>query len=455
MTREHRVLLCALLCVLTACTPAPRQRAGDSDEESGSAPAPTNRVAIPATVRHNLGITFAEVEARAVARTLRAPGSFELRPAARREYRMALSGRVQLLVDQYQRVEEGGPLYRYRSPEWPDLVSAIVEAEQAMKMARAGMRVDEAELAESRKKARHVRDRIAALGGADFKRADLEARAAELDAAVPRLEAELELARTRFENAEGSRRQALQRAAAAPGTTVAELEEETSTGDGGERVPRYLALDWIEVRAEGSGVVETLSVTNGAFVESPGLVLTTIDPDRLRFRAQALQADLSKLLGATDARIVPPPSPDRAPSGGVPAAMSVGLEARPKTRTVALVAEPARREEWMRPGVSAFLEIVVEGTGGPALAVPRSAVVQDGLTHVVFRRDPSDPNQAIRVEADMGVSDGRWVVLNSGVVLGDEVVLNGAYELRLATQRSGAAQEGGHFHADGSFHGEH
>lgn len=105
--------------------------------------------------------------------------------------------------------------------------------------------------------------------------------------------------------------------------------------------------------------------------------------------------------------------------------------------------------------MSAFLEVVVASTESPSLAIPRSAIVQDGLTHVFFRRDPKDPNKAIRMEADMGVSDGRWVVLNSGVMRGDEVVLAGVYELKLATQQSGVTQEGGHFHADGAFHDDH
>jgi hypothetical protein len=80
--------------------------------------------------------------------------------------------------------------------------------------------------------------------------------------------------------------------------------------------------------------------------------------------------------------------------------------------------------------------------------------VKDGIVHVYFRRDPKNPNQAIRVEADMGADDGRWVVINSGLMRSDEVVLDGAYELKLATSQSGASQRGGHFHADGSFHDE-
>ena len=105
--------------------------------------------------------------------------------------------------------------------------------------------------------------------------------------------------------------------------------------------------------------------------------------------------------------------------------------------------------------MSAFLEVVTAG-GDEALAVPRSAVVKDGLHHVFFLRDELDPNTAIRVEADLGADDGRWVHIRSGLRLGDEVVLDGVHELKLATSRSGTVQAGGHFHADGTFHeGDH
>ena len=54
----------------------------------------------------------------------------------------------------------------------------------------------------------------------------------------------------------------------------------------------------------------------------------------------------------------------------------------------------------------------------------------------------------------MGVGDGRWVEINSGISLSDQIVLDGAYELKLASQQSGTSQKGGHFHADGTFHGD-
>jgi hypothetical protein len=54
------------------------------------------------------------------------------------------------------------------------------------------------------------------------------------------------------------------------------------------------------------------------------------------------------------------------------------------------------------------------------------------------------------MQADLGISDGRWIVIESGVKDGDEVVLAGNYQLMLAT--AGNAAKGGHFHSDGTFH---
>ena len=84
------------------------------------------------------------------------------------------------------------------------------------------------------------------------------------------------------------------------------------------------------------------------------------------------------------------------------------------------------------------------------LAVPLAAVQRDGLTPVIFRRVPDNPNQVMRLEADLGRDDGRWVELLSGVAEDDEIVLDGGFQLMLSS--SGSIQKGGHFHADGTFH---
>ena len=55
-------------------------------------------IALTATVRENLGITFAKSEYRVVQGTLRIPGRFESEPSARRAYQAPLAGRVEVLV---------------------------------------------------------------------------------------------------------------------------------------------------------------------------------------------------------------------------------------------------------------------------------------------------------------------------------------------------------------------
>ena len=448
------ILTFCMISALTlgACTggSSPSQA---NQEHSEQPEAPSNRIEIPPTVRSNLGITFAKVERRRVDSTIRVPGAFELQPLARREYRMTLPGHIELAVDQYDRVEPGDLLYRYRSPEWPELQHEIIVGEQEIETAHSVIEVAESRITETERRLAITRERIASLTQAQVRNAELEAQAAELEAMLPRLRAELRQSQTTLRNAERTREHALHRASSATGIPEHDLVE--PVGHEETALPAYRTIEWIEVRATHPGIVEVLAQADGSFANTPSLVLSTVDMSKVRFRAMALQSDLARLGQFPEAQIVPPTIPGIDPGDGIEARVTIGLEAHPEQRTVTLLATPDESRDWIRPGVSAFLEVVVETTSTPALAIPRAAIVKDGITHVFFRRDPKDPNKAIRVEADMGVDDGRWVAINSGLMLSDEVVLDGAYELKLASQQSGASQKGGHIHADGTFHEDH
>ena len=130
--------------------------------------------------------------------------------------------------------------------------------------------------------------------------------------------------------------------------------------------------------------------------------------------------------------------------------LQLGLSGDANDRTIDLYVTPEKLSSWARPGVTAQLEIITDATLSPELAIPLAAVQQDGLTSIIFRRAPDNPNEAIRMEADLGLNDGRWVAVLSGLTDGDEVVLDGGFQLMLAT--SGSIQKGGHFHSDGTFH---
>lgn len=396
-------------------------------------PTPTNRVEIPSTVRDNLGITFAKVERRVVSTTIRVPGFFELKPRATMEYRPLMPGQVEFVVDELDPVEPGTVLYRFRSPELLDLLSEIDVARSSLEHARLHSET--------------VEERLAALEAAAFKRADLQSESDDLKAEIAKSETELEASLNRaarilnFHGTPGSE-------SLTPEKLLAEVEAD------GVKMPYYRSIDAFEVRASKKGYVDSFAVTNGAFVEEATLLMTTIDPENVRFRALGMQGDLPVFTRAETARIVPPQATGSDINDSVEAAFKLGLSADPEARSVTLIADPAEILPWIRPGVSAFLEVAEESTGGFVLAIPRSAVVKDGITHVFFKRDPDNANKAIRVEADLGVDDGRWIEVKSGVGPNDEIILDGAYELKLATAQSGAAQKGGHFHADGTFHAD-
>lgn len=465
MSRPALFALILTFGVLSACTREPDHPA---PAPSAAEAMVTDRVDINAGVRRNLGITFARVESRHVARTLRVPGRFELLPTARREYRVPAAGKVELLVHQYQRVEIGTPLYRLDSPSWRDLQRELTDAEAAVKLAQAGvdsigpfMEAHEKHHTEIQSAVAVWTERVRALehlqaaGGA---RGDEVSQARATLASVradfaETLEKEAELqARQREVRAQldSARSRAAILLASAASLTGRPVEELSSSDDGG---PRWRTISQIEVAALSPGVLDGLHAISGSLVELGSAVVTTVEPDQVRFRASALQSDLGRLADGLPAVVVAPRGGSAPLGTSVVGTLRLAPTADPDRRTIELVMTPrpdGPLPAWVRAGVSAFLEIVVSGSSAPELAIPLACVARDGTRTIIFRRDPSNPERAIRLEADLGIDDGRWVVVRSGVAEGDEVVLDGVYQLMVAT--SGTAAKGGHFHPDGTFH---
>jgi len=436
--------LAALLAILpAACRDAATGPSAPATQPAEAAAAPTNRIDIPDAVRRNLGMTFAKVESREVARTLRLPGRFELLPTAVREYRAPFGGRVELLVAQYERVARGTPLFRIDAPGWRALGEEITATEvkvASMGPIRDAHRVHERSLADKvelwQGRLRQLEELRAAGGGSASQfteaRATLNATQADLAEVMEKdaiLEAEEKEARARLRALEARRGAALAGAAC-------------TAPDGAGLVVCALA----------DGVVEHLDVSQGGLVEESAEVLSVVQPEQVRFRARALQGDLTRLRDGLPVRIAAPSAGSGiAPIGGT---LALSATADPDGRTIDLVVTPASVSGWTRAGVAASLEVTLDGTAAGSLSIPLAAVVRDGVTPVVFRRDPRNPDKAIRLEADLGIDDGRWVEIRSGVREGDEIVVAGNYQLLLATSSSGGAPKGGHFHPDGTFHAE-
>ncbi len=428
-------------------------------------PPPTNRIDVPEAVRRNLGVTFAKVERRRVATTLRVPGQFELLPAARRDYRSSLVGRVEVLAEPLQSVARGDLLYRVDSPDWRDQQRQLAEQQTAIGLSQA--RIESMQALQKAHEAHEASLEAAAAEMAERVRA-LEAVREHAGVAAELAAARVALAQGRAAIAEAAEKEAETRAAmAAESAALAAARERfelllgaaaalvgldgTALTAEAEGLPAWRRLGRIEVRADAAGTVDRLPVANGGWLAVGDLVVGTVDLTQLRFRARGLQSDLALLREGLPAAVVEP----RLVAGGGPAMtgpLQLGVEADPQQRTVDLFVRPVELAAWARPGVSALLEVETAAGARPELAIPKAAVLQDGLERVFFRRDPKNADRVIRLVADLGLDDGRFVEVLSGLRAGDEVVLDGAYELMLAS--SGSAPKGGHFHADGTWHAD-
>ena len=477
---QRVISIAALLSALLVWPGCDNSSSDDSKDDAAShaeSSTPTNRIAIPSAVRSNLGITFAKVERRRIQDTLRAPGRFEYLPTAVRDYLTPVPGQVELHVDQFDPVQQGDLLYRIDSPAWRELQKSIAQAASEVTNFEAIMTSypqlfsaherHERSLQETLsiwmsrvEKLEAVRDAgggrmseytsaLASLVKAEIDLAEVQEEDVKLEAARLRTKASLESAKAQFELE-------IDTAASLLGIKRDILLEPSS--DEPNAVSLWRSINVIDVRAVADGTVGTIDLTNGAWADERSHVMTVVQPDRLRFHASGLQSDLGVLRDGLDVMIVPPTP--TASGNAVPlqstmrGTLSLGLSGDADARTVDLFVTPDELEPWARPGVTAQLEIVTDSTTAPELAIPLASVQRDGLNPVIFRRAPNNPSEAIRMEADLGVDDGRWVAVLSGLRDGDEVVLDGGFQLMLAT--SGSIQKGGHFHADGTFHeGEH
>ena len=452
-----------LTCTLLGMIPYVFSTACDRTETSPVAPPAlahedtaepeSNWIDIPPSVRQNLGITFVTVEKRPVRSTVRLPGQFEFRPEARREYHVMLPGRIELLVKQYERVKRGQPLFYLDSPEWRRMQSDLVGTLNTMKRSHADLAVAEAKMVEKEKAVAFLERRLAKLADARVRKVDLEAELADKRNMLPRLRAELDAVRTEFDAAHARYEVMLRTAASFTGIPIGDLNPQGDSHlhlEGNQ--PGWRTIDRLTITAKAPGVVDRLAVTNQGWAETGDLVLDTIDPTALRFHGDALQTDIALFSDGQAARIAPPQGGSINLQDTADGTIAVGFQADSEQRTIPIFMVPDKLPKWAKAGVTAYLEVFTNGRGNEGLAIPEAAVVRDGLDRVFFRRDPSDPNKVIRVLADLGASDGRWIEVKSGVMRGDEIVLGGVYPLMLASSQSGERTKGGHFHADGTFH---
>lgn len=191
-----------------------------------------------------------------------------------------------------------------------------------------------------------------------------------------------------------------------------------------------------------SGQIVEVSVQQGQAATSGQAVVRIIDPNRMELEAHVAEADAARLLAVSGLTIQP--------AGAEPIELlppkvrleAVGAALNPQTRTVPVVFVAEGPVPRLPIGLSTTGRVLL-GQPRPALAVPRSAVVDDAGISVVYVL--SNGEAFLRRVIRPGVTEGGWVEVLDGLKPGDRVVSRGAYLVRLA-EAGPAATGAGHVH---------
>jgi len=197
----------------------------------------------------------------------------------------------------------------------------------------------------------------------------------------------------------------------------------------------------ITVRSPIAGTLVEARVAPGEFVEEGRVLFDVVDLELLWLEARIPEADLARVRDARGAWfwVEGIASPFEAPEGSVVARASVVDAA---SRTAPLIFDVPNADRTLAVGMFADVNVLT-GDERTALAIPTSAVVDDGGESVAYVEREGESFE--RRSLTLGVRDGDYVEVLEGLSPGERVVTRGAYYVRLAAA-SGAIPPHGHAH---------
>jgi multidrug efflux pump subunit AcrA (membrane-fusion protein) len=174
-------------------------------------------------------------------------------------------------------------------------------------------------------------------------------------------------------------------------------------------------------------------------------VFTVLDATSVFIEAHVSEASV-KRLGTTKAASyeVPGETGQFVPITGDGAGrlVFVGIQVDAATRTVPLIYEAKNPKNRLRVGQSVNL-FVESARAEDTLAIPSAAIVEEDGRPIAFVQAGGETFQ--KRDLTLGIRDGNWVQVLSGITEGERVVNKGAYAVRLASVSS-AIPAHGHVH---------
>jgi len=207
-----------------------------------------------------------------------------------------------------------------------------------------------------------------------------------------------------------------------------------------------VGLPAVELKSPIAGVVvSTESIALGQHVSAERAVLTVLDASSILIEARVPESDAARLGNATNALVEFPGRKSEFLSltgegGGRLVFASPQVDAA--THTVALLYEAPNPNGRFRVGE--HLTVFVEsGRAEDAVAIPDSAIVEEGGTPVCFVQVSGETFE--KRDLTLGLRDGNFVQVLRGVKAGERVVTKGAMAIRLASM-SNVIPAHGHAH---------
>ncbi|MBI4624064.1 MAG: efflux RND transporter periplasmic adaptor subunit [Verrucomicrobia bacterium] len=202
----------------------------------------------------------------------------------------------------------------------------------------------------------------------------------------------------------------------------------------------------IELRSPIAGMIISQSgAAVGEYVAAEKAMFTVLNAASVFIEARVPEASV-KRLGTTKAASceVPGETGQLIPITGAGAGrlVFVGIQVDAATRTVPLVYEARNPENRFRVGQSVNL-FVESARAENTLAIPSAAIVEEDGRPIAFVQVGGETFQ--KRDLTLGIRDGNWVQILSGIAEGERVVTKGAYAVRLASVSS-AIPAHGHVH---------
>lgn len=383
----------ALLLACAACssrTP-PGPRAATPPAKLKPSEAGLLTIELTAAAVERLGIAFASIEQRPVARVRRLPGVFELAPDAATSLLAPFAGKVELAARPALAVgtalAPGSPVARLVPLAGPDIRTSLLNSRQAVRGRLARATADQAAARTMLSRAeRLLADRVGSVRAVDEARAALAVADADHAAATGEL-----------------------------ATIDATLEAKGDAAGGA-----------IPIVAGRSATVTAVRVFDGQRVPAGAPLVDLEDRRSLWLRVEVPQALAARLILNAPVRFGPLSLRQLDPKPAAPVAAPPRADPTVTGLLAFFSLDNTGGEH--RPGERCAVAVEERGSGEPRLVAPASTLVRDAYGGAwVYRR--TGPRQVRRERVEVESEQGGTVVFRRGPPAGTEVVRSGAAEL--------------------------